>query len=163
MLVQRDEVRIQPVLLNSAFASNILTSDNTDNSDGDTVTVGGKTYTFKTALTEAKATATLTSNNTNVSEDDTVTINGVTYTFRATPRNANDIQIGASADASLGSLAHAINGDGTVGTDYFTGTQPVPGLSSSTVSAHAMTLTANAIGTAANSYGLATTAATLTR
>jgi len=40
---------LQPV--NSAYATGIVTSDNTIPTDGDTITIGNKIYTFKTALT----------------------------------------------------------------------------------------------------------------
>jgi hypothetical protein len=46
---------------------------------------------------------------TNPSADNTVTIAGVTWTFKATPAAAGEIDIGASAAASLTLLAAAIN------------------------------------------------------
>ena len=40
--------------VNAVAATNTVTSDNTNNGDGETVTVNGKVYTFKTALTPAE-------------------------------------------------------------------------------------------------------------
>lgn len=58
----------------------------------------------------AAATGTLTSDNTNVSNNDTVTINGRVYTFKTTLTGAADeVLIGADADASLTNLKNLIN------------------------------------------------------
>ena len=45
-----------------------------------------------------------------------------TYTFRNTLAAVDDVKIGADYNATLTSLAKAINGTGTAGTDYFNGT-----------------------------------------
>ena len=58
----------------AAKAQATLTSTGTNPSNNETVTIGAKTYTFKTNLSEAKATATLTSDETNPSDGETVTI-----------------------------------------------------------------------------------------
>jgi len=55
---------------------------------------------------------------TNPSEGDTVVVNGVTFTFNATPSGAGSVNIGANAGESVEFLTYAINGTGTVGTDY---------------------------------------------
>lgn len=57
---------------------------------------------------------------TNVTADDTITINGVTLTAKATPANAGEFDIGASADATRAIIANAINGSAT-GKDSATG------------------------------------------
>lgn len=46
---------------------------------------------------------------------DTVVINGVTLTFRATPTAAGEVDVGASAAASLDDLVACINNSGTAG------------------------------------------------
>src|SRR5207237_8590537 len=55
-------------------------------------------------------------------DGDTVTVNGRVYTFKTTLTGAADeIHINGQ-DGSLTNLAAAINGTGTIGTDYGTGT-----------------------------------------
>lgn len=125
------------------------------------VTVSGNAITvaLKTATLTA-ATNTLTDGNgTNFSAGDTVTINGVVYTFQSSLALIRDIKIGASADASLLSLAKTINGTGVANTDMFTGT-PADAFvtSSATVTAHAITLTARTSGTVGNALTLASSA-----
>jgi hypothetical protein len=146
-------------------ATAVLTSDNTNPTNNDTVTIGAKTYTFKTALTEVKASGTLTSDNTNVTDGDTVTIGNVTYTFKTTISPyaylPNIVKIGADADTTLANLADAINAANTVGVAYSNGTVANPDISSSAVSAHALTLTALSIGTAGNSLALSETSSHL--
>lgn len=145
-----------------AAATGVLTSNNTNVSDEDTVTIGSTVYSFETALTEVKASGTITSNNTNVSDGDVITLGSTTYRFKTIMLAINDVQIGASADASLQSLIYAINGAGTAGTDYFTGTVANTSASAGTLSAHAFTVTALTVGTAGNSIVLTKTATTIT-
>lgn len=146
-----------------AAATGTLTSNNTNVSNGDTVTIGSSVYTFKTALTEAYATATITDGNaTNVSDGDTITIDSTVYRFKNTMAQVNDVHIGASADATAQSLIYAINGAGTPGTDYFTGTVANASVTAGTLSAHAFTVTAKALGTAGNAIAISTTSSHLT-
>jgi hypothetical protein len=56
-----------------------------------------------------KATGTITSSGVNVTADDTVTINAKAYKFVAEPTDEGDIDIGASAAATLDNLKLAIN------------------------------------------------------
>lgn len=56
-----------------------------------------------------KATGTITSSGVNVTADDTATINGKAYKFVATPTDEGDVDIGASAAATLDNLKLAIN------------------------------------------------------
>lgn len=165
------------------LASGVLTSDNTVPSNGDTVTLsnGGTwaqnnldievltpstTYTFVTALSETHATATLNSDGTVPTAGDTVTINNVTYRFESTLAQANDVKIGATSDATLTSLAKAVNQNGVVGTDYFTGTVAPTNVTSSVLQGTGATghlvLTATPLGTAGNSYPSTETSTHLT-
>jgi len=65
-----------------AYSTGTLTSSGVNVTAGKVFTVGGKTYTFKNALTEAKAANTLTSDATAPSNNDTVTLNTTVYTFK---------------------------------------------------------------------------------
>lgn len=105
-----------------------------------------------TPVNAVAATGVLTSDNTDVADGDTVTIGSVTYRFKDTMAQINDVKRhGTTADTTLANLVAAINGSGTPGTEYFTGTVQNPDFSSSTVSAHAITVTARVKGVAANS------------
>lgn len=147
--------------ISGTLATQTLTSDATAQSDGDQVTIGSVTYTFKTALSEAKATQTLTSDATNVSEGETVTIEGQTYTFRATPSNPYDVDIGADAATSLDNLKAAINDSGTEGTTYGTGTDAHPLVTATTNTDTTQVVEAKRFGTYANSYLVSETSAHL--
>ena len=67
------------------------------------------------------ATGTLTATG-NFTADDAVTIGDQTYTFVAAPSSAYEVDLGADLATSLSNLAAAINGTGTAGTTYGTGT-----------------------------------------
>lgn len=55
---------------------------------------------------------------TNPTADDTVVINGVTFKFVASPTDPGDVDIGASAAASVDNLVAAVNGAAGAGTTY---------------------------------------------
>lgn len=55
-------------------------------------------------------------------DGDTVTIAGQTYRFKTTIAAIGDIHINGSLTNALTNLKSAINGTGTAGTDYYTGT-----------------------------------------
>lgn len=97
-----------------ALAVGTLTSDATNPDADGTVTIGiagegQKTYTFKSALTEAKATQTLTGTDV-FSDGETVSIGDVTYTFKTALSEdsgdavANEVLIGADLATSLDNL-----------------------------------------------------------
>jgi hypothetical protein len=135
----------------AAAASGTLTATGNP-SNAATVTIGTTVYTVKTALTEAKATATYTTDETNAVDGSSVVVNDKTYRFKTTMAQANDVQIGADADATLANLVHAINGTGAAGTNYFAGTTAATGVSAAAVDTHATVVTADAVGTAANAF-----------
>lgn len=144
-----------------ALGTQTLTSDATNNSDAETVTIGSVVYTWKTTLTGVRATSTLTSDNTNVADGDTVTLDGKLYTFRTAVAKEGDVLIGANADASLLNLIRAINHSGTAGTDYICQTVHPTVSAATSVTSHAFVVTATKPGTAPNSYGTIETSAHL--
>jgi hypothetical protein len=113
------------------------------------------------AVAAVKATGTITSSGTNVTANDTVTINGKVYTFVAAPTVEGDVDIGASAAATLDNLKAAINHTGTEGTDYVCAAAH-PTVTATTNTDTVQTLEAITAGTAGNALTLAEVAATLT-
>lgn len=124
----------------------------------DQVKIGDVTYTFVSALSEAKASAVFTLTDV-LTEGETITIEGVTYTMRATPTRPYDVDIGANAAASLDNLKAAINDSGTEGTTYGTGTAAHPHVTATTNTDTEQTVEAKRFGTYANGYITAETCA----
>lgn len=80
------------------------------------------TLTASSVTAGVRAESVITSDTTNVSDGETVTIGSTVYRFKDTMAAINDVQIGASAAATLDNLKHAINGTGVAGTNWFAGT-----------------------------------------
>lgn len=113
--------------------------------------------------TSAKAKATLTTTG-NFSADDTVTIGVQTYKFVASlssPAVAYEVALGASASASLTNLEKAINGTGTAGTEYSTGTEK-NALATASATTSTLVVTAKADGAEGNSIAVAETSSSAT-
>lgn len=110
-------------------------------------------------INSAYATGVLTSDETNIADGATVVVGSITYRFKNTMAQAYDVKRHtSSADTSLANLVAAINGSGTVGTEYFAGTVAHPLVTAGAVTSHASTLTAINIGYGANT--ITTTGAT---
>jgi hypothetical protein len=137
---------------------------------GDQITIGNRTYTYRTALTGVKATGLLTSTGV-FADGETVTIEGKSYTFKTTlssPAQQNEVLIGVSAAVSLDNLKLAINQGGTnfptavdnsgVGSTWSTGTVRHALVNATTNTNTTQVVEANQYGTAANQYSLGSTA-----
>jgi hypothetical protein len=125
-----------------------------------------------TAFNGVQAQVSVISNNTNPSDGDTITVGGQTYRFKTTTVAVGDIFIGASADASLISLAKVINGVGVLaasGADAFTGTKASASVvactttagaavtsATSALTSHTLWVLARQPGTSYNAYNLGT-------
>lgn len=113
--------------------------------------------------TSAKAQATLTTTG-NFSANDTVTVGVQTYKFVASlssPAVAYEVVLGASASASLLNLEKAINGTGTAGTEYSTGTEK-NALATASATTSTLVVTAKVDGAEGNSVAVAETGSSAT-
>ncbi len=139
--------KVHGVVVNSHTNGTIKVYDGVDNTAGaratSTLTTSGIVY--------AKfPESTLTSDATNVTDADTVTIGSVVYRFKNTPALAYDVQIGASAAATLDNLKAAINASGTPGTEYFAGTLIHPDVTATTNTDTTQKVVSKIIGTTNN-------------
>lgn len=136
------------------ISTTTLTSSATATDNDGTLTVGGVTYTNKTALTEAKATSTYTNASAAVAGT-TITIDGITYTYRtaisATVEDRYAVLIGANPTAALANLALAIDAGATAGTNYGLGTVAHPRVSSVSSDATTCVVTYDTVGVKGNS------------
>jgi len=101
----------------------------------------------------------------NVSNNNTVACGGVTYTFKTaltSPAVANEVLIGASAEASIDNLVLAITAGSGAGTNYGTGTVVNPLATAAKASASTMTATNKIKGTVGNSTAIAENGANTT-
>lgn len=152
----------------------VFTTAGADVANGDTATIGNKTYTFKTNLTGVKATGLLTSDATAPSDGDTVTIEGKSYTYKTTlssPSQQNEVLIGVSAAVALDNLKQAINQGDTAyptaptnegqGTNWSTGTVRHALVTATTNTNTLQTVEAHDYGVLANQYAIAETSSHL--
>lgn len=140
----------------TTFAGTLATGTLTGSAQsttGDTTVIGGVTYTYVTALSEADASTTLTLVTT-PSDGDMVSIDGNTYVFRTALTNSGttpyEVLINSSAGGALAKLKLAMNATGTAGTDYGTGTLIHPTVTAGNVSGSTLPMTAKALGTNGN-------------
>lgn len=104
---------------------------------------GLNTFLARSIVVLTVGTAVITSNNTAPSDGDQVSIGGQVYTFKTTLGGVlGQVLINTTADAALLNLSRAINGTGTPGTDYVTGTPVNTNVTaSSAVTSHTITVT----------------------
>lgn len=95
-------------------------------------------------------------------DGNTVVIGSRTYRFKDTIAQIDDVAIGAGDAAALDNLKHAINGTGTPGTNYFTGTTAHADVVATTNTDTTQKVVARVPGTAANSLATTGTAIILT-
>jgi len=104
-------------------------------------------------LTSVASTITLTVSG-SVVNNSTVVIGNTTYKFKTTlstnPTVANEVLIGANAEASIDNLVLAITGGATAGTNYSTGTIKNTEVTAVKATAATMTVTALTAGTTGN-------------
>lgn len=119
----------------------------------ETVVLGTRTLTYKTALTEAAAVGVLTLSG-NMSDADIVTIGSRSYKFTvnlSAPAVADEVKIGATASDSIDNLIAAINGEAGAGSTYSTGTVAHANVTAAVGAGDTMGVTAKVKGTAGNS------------
>lgn len=93
---------------------------------------------------------------TNPTSTQVLVIGAVTYRIMTTMTQANDIQLGASQDATLASIIKTLNGTGVAGVDYFAGTvSPAAAAraapqSATDVTNHSVRIYATTLGAAGN-------------
>lgn len=152
------------------LGSCVFTTAGADVADGDTIQIGNRTYTFKTALTGVKATGLLTSTGV-FADGEVVTIEGRAYTFKTTlsvPSVQNEVLIGISAAVSLDNFKLAVNQGSTnfpttpdnsgQGTTWSNGTVRHSLVNATTNTNTTQVIEANNFGTLANQYALSSTA-----
>ncbi len=123
--------------------------------DGDFITLP-----FGNLQDNDKATGTITSTGVNVTANDTVTVATKVYKFVAAPSVEGDVDIGATAAATLDNLKAAINHSGTPDTDYKCASAH-PTVEATTNTDTVQTLQAITGGVGGNSITLAESAITL--
>lgn len=136
-------------------ATGTLTDASVKPTANDTVTIGSRTYTWVTALTEGTATTTLTSTGTAPTDGDSVSVGGQQYVFRTTLTNTvgapNEVWINGSAANALSNLKAAINASGTAGTNYGLNTLANPKVNATTLTSTTLIVVADLPGAAGNS------------
>lgn len=95
-------------------------------------------------------------------DGNTLTIGSRTYRFKDTIAQVDDIAIGAGDAEALDNLKHAINGTGTPGTNYYTGTTAHADVVATTNTDTTQKVVARVPGTAANALATTSVGGTLT-
>lgn len=156
-LVVQGQGKVKKVVINSHTSGTLKLVDGFTNG-----VVATTTLTSSGAMVPADyAVGTLTSDATAVTDGDTVVVGATggtskTYTARTALTNvvANEVLIGSTADGSafLANLKKAINGTGTIGTDYSIGTVVNPDIIAYTLTTTTLKVGFRTLGTAGNAY-----------
>ena len=83
-----------------------------------------------------------------------ISIGSIVYTFRtalSSPTRANEVLIGANAEAAIDNLVLAVTLGAGIGTNYSTGTEVHPTVTAAKATAATMTVTAKTVGDGGNS------------
>lgn len=156
-LIKQGPGILQGVIINSHSSGTLKLIDGLSNGAAATTDL-----TSSGAMVPADyATNTLTSNGTNVAEGATVTIGTNVYTFKAAPIAANDVLIGADAEASLANLKKRLNLTGERGVTYGMDAVADPNVIGGTLTATTLKVWARTIGTTPNTLATTETSATL--
>lgn len=156
-LLKIGQGRLKNIIINSHTSGTLKLIDGLSNG-----VVATTTLTSSGAMVPADyAVGTLTSDGTAVTDGDTVVVGATggtskTYTARTALTNivANEVLIGSTADGSafLVNLKKAINGTGTIGTDYSIGTVVNPDIIAYTITSTTLKVGFRTLGTAGNAY-----------
>lgn len=101
------------------------------------------------AITAATGTFTLTKN---LTTNDKIVLGQRTYIVKETPSTINDIQLGADQTATIANIVLAVNGTGTEGTNYYTGTLQPPSITAAASSTTLITFTSKLKGAVGNNF-----------
>lgn len=157
LLSSRTGHTVAPVHVANTYATGTLTISGQPSAT-QTVTIGAKTYTFVTALTEAKATATFTvgGGGSVITNGNTLTINGKVYTWQTSLTNVDgNVAIGANDTAALLNMLRAITLGAGSGTSYAAATTAHPTVTATSSTATTLVIQALLVGIAGNSLTLA--------
>lgn len=100
-------------------------------------------------LTAATATFTLTKN---LTTNDKIVLGSRTYIVKETPTTIGDINLGADQTATIANIVLAVNGNGTEGTNYYTGTLQPGEITAAASSTTLITFTSKLKGLVGNNF-----------
>jgi hypothetical protein len=145
--------------VNAVVATKVLTIG-TNPINQATVSIGGVTYRFMSALgTGVKATGTLTMNTEQPHDGDTVIMGNTTYTFKtALTPTAGQVLIDDTTEHSMDNLIAAVSGGAGEGTKYATGTLSQGAVVVTKANADSMLVTYGTFSFLGNQYDTAGTA-----
>ena len=164
---QSGTVQLNGILRNSHVPTQIAITATGDDATvvtkGSLVTFDNNPFTVDDAITieaDVKATA-LATFSANPADADSITIGRYVYTFKGSLASAGHVKLGATLADTAASLVHAINGTGTAGVDYYTGTTASV-LTSASYADSVLNIEAKAAGYAGNYIPVAKSSTAIT-